>query len=113
MPAVTGLMNRFSRTVRLRARLSSPRLLETKPILERMASRGAASRSASPPSVTLPASIARSPKIARPTTSWPAPRRPTSPKISPAATLKETGPTSPRDETLDRQHGAGGRSPAA
>ena len=35
-----GLMNRFSRTVMLRARLSSPRLLETKPMRWRIASRG-------------------------------------------------------------------------
>ena len=88
-------MNRFSRTVMVGARLSSARLLETKPTRLAMASRGRGASSGAPPSATRPAVRATSPNSTRPTVSWPAPRSPTSPPISPAATVKETGPTSP------------------
>ena len=44
------------------------------------------------------------PKIARPTVWWPAPRRPTSPSVSPAATWKDTGPTRSATAPLDGKH---------
>ena len=95
VPVISGFMNRFSRTVMVGARLSSARLLETKPTRLAMASRGRGASSGAPPSATRPAVRATSPNSTRPTVSWPAPRSPTSPTISPAATVKETGPTSP------------------
>ena len=47
------------------------------------------------------------PASARPTASWPAPRSPASPTISPARPSNETGPTCPRSQTLSP------RAPAA
>ena len=49
----------------------------------RIASSGERAASGAPSSSTRPAASNRSPKRARPTCSWPAPRRPTSPTISP------------------------------
>ena len=55
--------------------------------------------------------------MARPMVWWPAPRKPTSPRVSPAATANETGPDAlgdePSTESTTRSDGGGGRAKAS
>ena len=82
-PAATGLRNRFSRTDRFGMIDSPTRSAQTRLTPCAIASRGEATAIVAPSSRTCPPVIGQTPNSARPTLSWPAPRSPTRPTISP------------------------------
>ena len=94
-PAASGLRNRFSRTDEVRHdRLADPVGADEIDAGAPSPARGERDERAAPSSRTRPPVIGSSPNSARPTLSWPAPRSPTSPTISPEWISQSTGPTS-------------------
>ena len=103
-PKLSGLRNRFSLTDMVRRE----RLLGA--LAGGKADAGAMASPARPERIARPSSdidAARrgdaTPAIVRPTASWPWPRRPARPTISPLPTMNATGPTAPTRRPFDRQ----------